>query len=266
MKLEGGLIRTLVFLFCSATIAACTYNPFISNNHTTGTAAGTAVGAGVGAGSVALLGGSKSLILLGGIGGGAVGYYLSTLRADASAIMQADGKVYMLGDYIGIYIPSDHLFEPNTAEFLPQAPAILDSVVTVLQRKPDNNVMISGSTSGFGRDRWQQSLSQRRAKAVAAYLWTSGILQFKNSSNDVRKLKYVGYGDYFPIASDLTNNGIRANSRIQITSYPCDGSLRETGKEMNMNTIGAMDDRSPSGVQNKCGRDVNGDGSGMDEC
>lgn len=238
-------------------LSACAYNPLVSNNHTTGSPAGVVVGATAGAGSVALLGGSKPLIILGGITGGAIGYYVTTLRYDASGIMQADGNVYVLGDYIGIYIPSDRLFEPNTAIFLPQAPAILDSVNAVLARKPDNNILISGNTSGFYRSRWEKKISQDRARAVAAYLWTSGVSQFKQNDNGVRKLNYVGYGNYYPIASDLTNSGIRMNSRIQITSYPCLDDLRESGRKIDMNNIASLNEETPTGQKNRCGRGDN---------
>lgn len=254
MKQEVRLARTLVVTLCSLITTACAYNPFISNNHTTGTAFGTAAGATVGAGSIALLGGSKGMILLGGVTGGAVGYYVTSIRYDAAGIMQADGNVYLLGDYIGIYLPSDRLFETNTAELLPRANAILDSAVAVLQRKPDNNIMISGNTSGFDRPGREQALSQQRAKAVAAYLWSSGIVQFKDRSSDTRKLNYVGYGDFFPVASDHTNSGIRANSRIQITSYPSFADLHENKHEINMDTIASMSDR-PAPPADACGRD-----------
>lgn len=263
MNLISGLARNTALLLASITMAACTYNPFIGDNHLTGTAAGTAVGVGAGAGSVALLGGTKSFVILGGIGGGAVGYYLSSLRNDSGGIIQADGKVYVLGEYIGIYIPTDYLFEPNTADFLPRANFTLDSIVAVLQRKPNNNIMISGSTSGFSRVDREQFLSQRRAKAIAAYLWTNGVIQFKENSNDLRHLKYVGYGDYFPVATHYNNEGVRSNSRIQITSYPSYASLVEKGNEMDMNNIAAMNDRT-SNTGDRCGRGT--DAYGNDEC
>ena len=147
------------------------------------------------------------------------------------------------------------LFAANTAEFLPQAHNTLDSVVEVLSRKPDNNIIISGNTSGFSAYPREQRLSQQRAKAIAAYLWVSGIEQFKNQSNDMRKLRYVGYGDYFPISSDLTNKGLRENSRIQVTSYPCSGELRpDEHKISDVNIAG--DDRTPTPGGDACGRNL----------
>lgn len=239
MKTEGKL-SSILFLSLFF-LASCSYNPFIANNHTTGSPTSTLVGAGVGAGGVALLGGSKTLMVLGGLGGGAVGYYVSTLRWDSGGIIQSGGEVYQVGEFIGIYIPSDKLFEPNTAEFLPQAGPILDSTATVLKRYPNNNIIISGNTSGFYREKREQILSEKRAQRVAAYLWAKGINQFNNQSIETnRKLTYVGYGDYFPIASDLTNDGIRANSRIQITSYPTNCDLEIDKRNVAVRNMGAV--------------------------
>jgi outer membrane protein OmpA-like peptidoglycan-associated protein len=254
MKLEVRIVRSLAIALGSIAMAACSFNPFVTNNHTTGDPTATAIGAGVGAGSVALLGGSKTSMLFAGLAGGAVGYYMTSLRNDAAGIIQADGNVYILGEYIGIYLPTDKVFEVNTATLLPGAETTLNSVVAVLQRKPDNNIMISGNTSGFNRASREQKMSERRAKVVAAYLWTSGIEQFKDRSNDTRKFSYVGYGDYFPIASDRTNNGIRMNSRIQITSYPCYADLRESGHKIDMDNIASLNDDNPTGAPDSCGR------------
>ncbi len=235
-KLMVGLIG------CSFLLASCSYNPFIADNHTTGSAAGVAVGAAAGAGSAAALGGSKFALAVAGITGGAIGYYVTTLRFDAGGIIQGGGEVYTVGDYVGIYIPSDKLFEPNTAEFTPQAESILDSVGNVLERYPNNSILISGNTSGFSRPRWENRLSEERAKKVAAYLWdTTDITQFKENSNNMRRLNYVGYGDYFPIATHYTNKGIRQNSRIQITSYPTGCELDSELQKEKISNYGAND-------------------------
>src|SRR3990167_2368815 len=139
MQLEVKITRTLVCVLCCFIMTACAYNPFIRNNNLTGSPTATVFGAGAGAGSVWLLGGSKTMMLFGGVAGGTAAYYLTSLRYDAAGIIDAGGDVYVLGDYMGIYIPSDKLFEVNTADLLPSAPRILNSVVTVLQHKPDNN-------------------------------------------------------------------------------------------------------------------------------
>lgn len=261
MQLKAKMVRALAGSLTCLAVTACTFNPFIANNHNTGSGGSTAVGAGIGAGGVWLLGGSKTMALFGGIAGGAVGYYVSSLRYDAGGIIDVGGQVYILGEYIGIYLPTDKVFESNTADLLPGATRVLDSVAAVLQRKPNNNIMVSGNTSGFDRPRREQKLSQKRAKVIAAYLWTAGIQQFKGStdqSSDTRQFTYVGYGDYFPIASDLTNNGIRANSRIQITSYPSWADLHERNNKIDKNNIASMNDDAAASVRDNrdtCGKD-----------
>lgn len=241
------MIRKAIFiavLICSLPwLISCSFNPFTTNNHETGNPAGAVIGAGIGAGGIALLGGTRPYIALGGILGGAAGYYVTTLRYDSGGVIQAGGKVYKVGDLIGIYIPSDNLFEPNTTEFLPQAGSILDSVAAILDRYPNNNILISGNTSGFYCARWEQKLSERRAQKVSAYLWNAGISNFKDETGtDLRNLNYVGYGDYFPISSDITNKGIRENSRIQITSYPSDCDLLLGKREVAVHNMGALSD------------------------
>lgn len=240
MKMQ--IRKLLLLIFSLFYLVSCSFNPFTTNNHTTGNPAGAVIGGVAGAGGVALLGGSKPLIALTGIGGGMLGYYVTTLRYDSGGIIHAGGQVYQVGDFVGIYIPSDCLFEPNTADFLPQAGPILDSTAVVLQRFPNNNILISGNTSGFANRHWEVALSEKRAQRVAAYLWNAGINQFQERSSEMRKLNYVGYGNYFPISGDETNDRIRENSRIQITSYPSGYDLGLDKRHIAVRNVGGLND------------------------
>lgn len=235
--MKERLLPTLIAAFC---LAGCTYNPLVPNNHTTGNESGRLIGIGAGAGTATLLGAPTPIKILAGVTGGSIGYYATTLRYDAGGIYYAGGQVYQLGEKIGIEVPTDKLFQANTAVFLPQATPILDSIVTVLERSPDNNIMISGNTSGFGKPSYEQKLSQERAKAVAAYLWNSNMSQFKSDTMSLRKFNYVGYGNYFPISSNLHNEGIRQNSRIQITSYPSSEDLKLSKDSLAADNIGSL--------------------------
>lgn len=215
-----------LFILALTLPLGCAYNPLAPNNHLTGSPVNAAIGAGAGAGSVALINGPKPLIPLVGIGGGMLGYYVTTLRYASGGIIRGGGQVYQVGDMVGIVIPSDELFEPNTCEFLPRAYPVLESVVDVLARYPRHSIMISGNSSGFYHARWERQLTEGRSKRIAAYLWSNGVTNFVEGTDDMRKLRYVGYGDYFPVANDITNNGIRANSRMQITAYPSAEAIR----------------------------------------
>jgi hypothetical protein len=102
--------------------------------------------------------------------------------------------------------------------------------------------MVSGNTSGFGSARFEHRLSEDRARQVAGFLWANGITEFKPQSLDTRKLTYVGYGNYFPVANNITNSGIRSNSRIQITAYPTSEQLLITKKQQAFNNMGEYDE------------------------
>ena len=240
--MNQGLLRFISLAAATSSLFGCTYNPFVPDNHTTGSPVGAAVGAGAGAGFVAAWNGPKPLMGIAGITGGMIGYYATTLRFDAGGVMQSGGEVYKVGQFVGIYIPTDKLFVTNTAELLPQAKPILDSAATVLQRYPNNNIIISGNSSGFGTHKRERQLSLLRAKEVAAYLWNTGVNNFVEPGSDLRKLNYVAYGNYFPIASDLTNKGVRMNSRIQITSYPTSTDLQIDRKHMAVYNVGSIND------------------------
>jgi outer membrane protein OmpA-like peptidoglycan-associated protein len=231
-------IKVLTLLF-TLTLAGCSFNPFIADNHLTGSPTGTLVGAGVGAGTAALIG-AKPLIGPAAIAGGAIGYYVTSLRYDAAGLISAGGEVYKVGDLVGIYIPTDCLFRPNTCELTPQAIPVLNSVAAVLRRYPNHNILISGNTSGVYSAECEQRLSHSRAEKVAGYLWSAGINHFRDQSNEIRRLNYIGYGNYFPIASNLTNPGIRRNSRIQITAYPNPQDIGMDPHAHSMNNIGSM--------------------------
>jgi len=249
-------VSMLVFLLCL--LGGCTYNPFSAQNRLTGNGAGPIIGAAAGAGITGLLGAPRPIIILSGLGGGALGYYVTTLRYDAGGVVSYGGQVYQLGDFVGIDIPTDYLFEENTTRFLPYAHFILDSVVDVLNRYGDRSILVAGNTSGFDRPYRETKLSRARAEAVVTYLRRHGINAFKDSSINMRSIKFVGNGDRFPIANHYVNDSIRQNSHIFISAYLTHNQLdrpRPVFKD-----IGAMDDRQFRGAGgNQCIPDGRGD-------
>jgi outer membrane protein OmpA-like peptidoglycan-associated protein len=228
-------------------LSACSYNPLSTTNRLTGDPVETAAGGIAGFGTAAAFG-TKSPVVLGlaGIGGASIGYYMSTLRYDAAGIYRAGGQVYSVGDYLTIEIPSNRIFDDNTSDLTPMGNAALRSAAKVLNRLCCQSVLVSGNSSGFGTPRLERGITEDRARVVAAFLWAQGVNNFKKISNDTRRLTYVGYGNYFPIANHITNKGIRANSRIQITAYPTKDQLLMDQKKRAFTNIGeTSDDNDP---------------------
>lgn len=251
MKHNRAIVLVIISTFLLLLLASCSINPFRADNEMTGTATGTLVGAGAGVTAGALAHASKTEIALAGLVGGALGYYVTSLPFVSGGITHVGGKVYTLGDFVTIEIQSDNLFDVNTAELLPEAIPILDSVVNVLNRYPNNNIMVSGNTNGYYSDKFERKISEDRARQVAAYLWAHGINNFTDLDSNIasikhpnayrRQLTYVGYGSYFPISNDITAQGRHENNRIQITAYPSKSRLHLNKSGKAFSNIGSVE-------------------------
>jgi hypothetical protein len=224
-RIKTFILCTLLFLTGCASIS--------NTNPPTGNIIGPVIGGGAGAGAAALVGASKPFIAASGLLGAGLGYYLTTMDFSAHGLTAAGGKVYVLGDFVIIDIPTDNIFEVNTADFMPGTGPALDGIANVLARYPQNNIFISGNTSGFWTERFEKNMSECRAGRIAASLWRRGItnsvlvksnVMSKNDEQE-RRLIYIGYGDEFPVANHYHIKGMRGNSHIQIISSPRDEAL-----------------------------------------
>lgn len=85
-------------------------------------------------------------------------------------------------------------FSFDSADILPEARAQLDAIAQGIKLlPPSQSVLVEGHTDATGSDRYNLSLSQRRAESVRSYLvHVHGI--------DARRLSPTGLGKYRPIA------------------------------------------------------------------
>ena len=84
---------------------------------------------------------------------------------------------------------------------------ILDGVVEILRQYPDYKLSISGHTDDVGDEDENLELSRERAKACYDYLIFRGI--------KAERLRYAGFGEARPIASNDTNAGREKNRRVE---------------------------------------------------
>lgn len=83
-------------------------------------------------------------------------------------------------------------FNFDKSTLRPDAVAILSEATEILKRYPDLRVEVAGHTDQCGKDAYNQSLSERRAKAVYDYLTTNGV--------DAGRLTGpIGYGESRPL-------------------------------------------------------------------
>ena len=213
-------IRSLLLICLALALPGCSYNPFSTDNHLTGKPVGAAIGGTAGAGTAALAGASRSMVAVAGLGGAALGYYLTTIDFISGGIKQAGGDVLTQGDCITISLPTWRLFETGSTTFLPAAGPALDSTAQILTDFPDDDILISGNSSGYGMSKAEKRLTRRQASKIAGSLWAHGLSAFKQDGMTRRHLIIMGNGARFPIANTITAKGISENSRIQISACP----------------------------------------------
>lgn len=99
-------------------------------------------------------------------------------------------------------------FEFDSARLRPDAIEILDEAVTVLNRRKDISVDVNGHTCSIGTDKYNQGLSERRAKSVYDYFVTKGVA--------ADRLTTQGYGETKPAHSNATREGRAKNRRVEL--------------------------------------------------
>ena len=81
-----------------------------------------------------------------------------------------------------------------------------------LNRYPNTTVNVVGHTDNTGEAAYNQSLSERRAQAVASVLISAGV--------SPARIRSIGRGEDQPVASNLTAEGRQQNRRVEIIITP----------------------------------------------
>ena len=182
--------RSAKFILAMATamvfVSGCqTLDPYTREEKTSSATKGALIGAGVGA-VVGLISGDDAVerrqhALIGaGIGalaGGSIGYYQDKQEAELRAELEGTGvSVTRIGDNITLNMPGNVTFATNSSDLSPAFFDVLNSVGKVLSEFDQTVVEVAGHTDSTGSDEYNQSLSERRAGSVAAYLQSQGVI------------------------------------------------------------------------------------------
>jgi OmpA-OmpF porin, OOP family len=100
------------------------------------------------------------------------------------------------------------LFDTDSDVVRSESRPVLEEVLSVLKGEPEWKLTIEGHTDAIGSDAHNQTLSQKRAESVAAYLRSGGI--------DAGRLKTVGLGESKPVADNDTELGRAQNRRVEL--------------------------------------------------
>lgn len=102
----------------------------------------------------------------------------------------------------------DVLFDTGRSELKSGSRRTLDQIAQFLNEYPERKVQIEGFTDSQGGNDFNLELSQKRADSVA-----SAIIQRGIAADRVRSM---GYGEEFPVASNENSGSRQLNRRVEI--------------------------------------------------
>jgi outer membrane protein OmpA-like peptidoglycan-associated protein len=205
--MKASIIRFGVVVSISATL-------ILMGCSTSRTVKGGAVGAGAGGGIGAIIGHQTGNTTAGAIIGAAIGGAAGALIGrnmdkQAEELKKVEGaKVERVGEGIQLTMGAGILFQTAQSTLQAQARQNIQKIADVLKQNPDTDVLIAGHTDSDGTEAYNQTLSERRAQAVADYMKTLGVAG--------SRLKTVGQGETQPVASNDTADGKAANRRVEV--------------------------------------------------
>jgi len=123
------------------------------------------------------------------------------VTADASSLADELNKSGHVAVY-GIH------FETGKAAILPDSESILGEIVKMLQQNPDVKLSVEGHTDNVGSAASNQTLSEKRAQAVVAWLTSHGV--------EGSRLRAKGWGQTKPVADNASEDGRAKNRRVDL--------------------------------------------------
>jgi|SRR5436190_4048930 len=102
----------------------------------------------------------------------------------------------------------DVLFDTGKAQLKPGAERSIEQIASFLKENPDRRVQVEGFTDSQGADNFNLELSQSRADSVAMAIIRRGV--------DAQRVRALGYGEGYPVASNDSAGTRQLNRRVEI--------------------------------------------------
>lgn len=193
------------------------------------TAQGGSIGAGAGALAGAVIGevtgdntvkGAIIGAAVGGAAGAAIGNYMDRQAREMRNDLE-NAKVERVGEGIKITFDSGILFCVDSYTLREQSEENIAELSEILQKYDDTNILFAGHTDNTGTEKYNQKLSEDRAKSVAEY---TAFMDVEST-----RMTIIGYGETEPVASNQSEQGRQQNRRVEIAIYAND-ELKEAAK------------------------------------
>jgi outer membrane protein OmpA-like peptidoglycan-associated protein len=111
----------------------------------------------------------------------------------------------------------DLLFDTGEAQLREGGVRAVDKLAEFMHEYPERNILIEGFTDSTGAEGYNEQLSERRANAVRDALLAREI--------DPDRMRTIGYGEQFPVASNDTTDGRQQNRRVEVIISDAQGNV-----------------------------------------
>lgn len=220
MRKKAVLGVNVLVLFVSFVVSGCGASSAVKGG-AIGAGAGGVIGGVIGKQTGHTAAGAIIGAAVGGTAGAIIGRQMDRQAEEMKSDLEG-AKIERIGEGIKITFDSGILFKTNSAELQPQAKANIEHLANILKKYPDSDILVEGHTDSDGDDAYNQKLSERRAKAVAAYARSIGVAG--------SRMKTFGYGETQPVASNDTAEGKQVNRRVEI-AVMANEKMKKAAKE-----------------------------------
>lgn len=222
------LNQLIALLLSVGMIASCQTWKNMSN-----TKKGAIIGVGSGAAAGAAIGKAAGNTALGAIIGATVGGTAGVLigkkmdqQAEEIKRDVPNASVQRVGEGINVTFNAGVLFGFDRSDLTSQAQSNIRDLARILNKYPDTYVRVEGHTDDIGSDSYNYGLSERRAKAVAAYLIAQGISS--------QRVKTYWYGESQPKVPNTSEANRAQNRRVEFAIY-ANEKMKEDAKQGRLN-------------------------------
>lgn len=215
--------RGLIVLLCAVILLpGCSSMKRSTKGAAIGTAAGGAMGAVIGRASGNTGLGAIIGATVGGAAGAIIGHQMDKQAAEIENTVP-DAKVERVGEGIVVEFSSNVLFDFDKANLRADAQPTLNKLVDVLTKYPDTDIELQGHTDNTGTEKYNQTLSEKRARSVDTYLVKKGIT--------TKRIKIRGFGETIPKYDNATESGRARNRRVEFLITANEKMVAEAKKQ-----------------------------------
>lgn len=175
-----------------------------------GAGTGAAIGGMIGRNSGSTAKGAIIGAVIGGAAGAIIGHQMDQAAREIDQSIPG-ASVERVGEGLLVTFESGLLFPYNSDVLTDAARTNLQTLANNIGKFPNTDLLIVGHTDATGSNDYNQGLSERRARAAAAFLINAGV-----ASNRVRTM---GLGETEPKASNDTPEGQALNRRVEVAIY-----------------------------------------------